>query len=47
MHTFLNDNWQEVSQEFGRPMMDGAAKVLYKNVKKFFKNVPLEDIADV
>lgn len=47
MHLFLNENWKQVAQEFGRPMIDGAAKVIFKNVKSFFKNVPLEDIADI
>ncbi|KOB52916.1 Juvenile hormone binding protein-like protein, partial [Operophtera brumata] len=47
MLKFLNENWKQVSQEFGRPMVAEAAKILFKNVKAYFKNNPMSDIANI
>ncbi|KAJ2950999.1 hypothetical protein O0L34_g5375 [Tuta absoluta] len=47
MLTFLNENWKQVSVEFGRPMIDAAAKKIFKGVVAFFKTAPLEDLADL
>ncbi|KAL4713185.1 hypothetical protein ACJJTC_018830 [Scirpophaga incertulas] len=44
MHMFLNENWKQISAEFGRPIMNAAAKKIYENIVAFFKNVPIEDI---
>ncbi|XP_049872278.1 circadian clock-controlled protein daywake-like [Pectinophora gossypiella] len=47
MLSFLNENWKQVSIEFGRPMIDGAARKIYKNVVIFFSKMPLAEIANV
>ncbi|KAJ8716587.1 hypothetical protein PYW07_003214 [Mythimna separata] len=47
MLSFLNDNWKQIADEFGGPMMDLAAKTLYKNVKNYFEVMPIEEIASV
>ncbi|KOB68961.1 Juvenile hormone binding protein-like protein [Operophtera brumata] len=47
MLKFLNENWKQVSQEFGRPMVAEAAKILFKNVKAYFKSNPISDIANI
>ncbi|XP_059049962.1 circadian clock-controlled protein daywake-like [Achroia grisella] len=44
MHIFLNDNWKEVSTEFGRPIIESAIKKILKNVAIFFDKNPIEDI---
>ncbi|GBP47794.1 Circadian clock-controlled protein [Eumeta japonica] len=45
MLTFLNENWKQVSQEFGTPLVEAAARKLYKNVVIFLEHVPIWDIA--
>ena len=47
MLTFLNENWKQVSVEFGRPIIDAAAKKIFKGIVAFFKSAPLEDLADL
>ncbi|XP_053604907.1 circadian clock-controlled protein daywake-like [Plodia interpunctella] len=44
MHKFLNDNWKQVSQEFGGPMIDVTAKKIYKNIGIFFDKNPIQDL---
>ncbi|XP_026733515.1 circadian clock-controlled protein-like [Trichoplusia ni] len=41
---FINENWNQVTSEFGRPVMDVAAKIIYKNVVKYFEKMPIQDI---
>ncbi|XP_063622203.1 circadian clock-controlled protein daywake-like [Cydia splendana] len=45
MLKFLNENWKQISTEFGRPIVDSASKKIYKNVKSFMKSVAINDIA--
>ncbi|CAK1585322.1 unnamed protein product [Parnassius mnemosyne] len=45
MLLFLNENWKQISQEFGGPMMDASAKKLFQSLVAFFSKVPLSDIA--
>ncbi|CAH2982499.1 unnamed protein product [Chilo suppressalis] len=45
MHLFLNDNWKQISAEFGRPIMASAANSIYKNIITFFKKMPIDDIS--
>lgn len=47
MLKFLNENWKQISTEFGTPLLEIAAKILYKNVRTFFKKNPLADIANI
>ncbi|XP_026733950.1 circadian clock-controlled protein-like [Trichoplusia ni] len=41
---FINENWYQVSNEFGRPFTNVAAKAIYKNIVKYFEKVPIQDI---
>ncbi|CAH0587015.1 unnamed protein product [Chrysodeixis includens] len=41
---FINENWNQVTNEFGRPVMNVAAKIIYKNVVKYFEKLPLQEI---
>ncbi|XP_063534644.1 circadian clock-controlled protein daywake-like [Cydia strobilella] len=45
MLKFLNENWKQISIEFGRPLVDSASKKIFKNVKAFLKSVAINDIA--
>ncbi|XP_050563287.1 circadian clock-controlled protein daywake-like [Spodoptera frugiperda] len=47
MHTFMNDNWKAISQEFGNPMLDKPIQKIYTAIKIFLKSQPLEEIAVV
>ncbi|KAG6447736.1 hypothetical protein O3G_MSEX005144 [Manduca sexta] len=47
MLKFLNENWKQISLEFGKPLMDVAAKSIFKNVITFFAKEAIEDIAEV
>ncbi|XP_075975237.1 circadian clock-controlled protein daywake-like [Anticarsia gemmatalis] len=47
MLTFLNDNWKQISSEFGQPLVNNVAKKLYKNIGVFFDKMPLNEIANV
>nr|3E8T_A Chain A, Takeout-like protein 1 [Epiphyas postvittana]3E8W_A Chain A, Takeout-like protein 1 [Epiphyas postvittana]4G0S_A Chain A, Takeout-like protein 1 [Epiphyas postvittana]4G0S_B Chain B, Takeout-like protein 1 [Epiphyas postvittana] len=47
MLTFLNQNWKQVSEEFGKPVMEAAAKKIFKNIKHFLAKVPIAEIANV
>ncbi|KAJ8723378.1 hypothetical protein PYW08_003290 [Mythimna loreyi] len=44
MLTFLNDNGKQIADEFGGPMMDLAARTIFKNVKNYFEAMPIEEI---
>lgn len=46
MHTFLNENWKQIAAEFGRPLMESAAKTLFKNISNFFKHSPINEISE-
>ncbi|CAG9787827.1 unnamed protein product [Diatraea saccharalis] len=45
MHTFLNDNWKQISTEFGRPIMASTADSIYKNIIIFFQKMAIDDIS--
>ncbi|XP_031766736.2 circadian clock-controlled protein daywake-like [Galleria mellonella] len=45
MHIFLNDNWKEISTEFGRPIIDAGIKKMLKNIAIFFDKNPIDDIS--
>ncbi|XP_047990606.1 circadian clock-controlled protein daywake-like [Leguminivora glycinivorella] len=47
MLKFLNENWKQISIEFGRPLVDSASKKIFKNVKAFLQSVPIHDIAQL
>lgn len=40
----MNDNWEQVCKEFGKPLMDSVSKKILKNVNKFLSHSPLEEI---
>lgn len=45
MHTFMNDNWKEISTEFGGPIIEAAFKKIFKNIRNYLRKQPLENIA--
>uniref|UniRef100_A0A2A4JM86 Uncharacterized protein n=1 Tax=Heliothis virescens TaxID=7102 RepID=A0A2A4JM86_HELVI len=47
MLSFLNENWRQIAQEFGRPVIDATAKTIFKNIVNFFEAMPMEEIASV
>lgn len=47
MHTFMNENWKAISQEFGDPMLEKPMEKIYNAIKTYLKSQPLEDIANV
>ncbi|XP_069358102.1 circadian clock-controlled protein daywake-like [Maniola hyperantus] len=42
---FINDSWEVVTKEFGRPMMDAVALKILKNVNRFLARAPMEDLS--
>ncbi|XP_072932364.1 protein takeout-like [Epargyreus clarus] len=42
--TFLNENWEQVVDEFGKPMVNEALKLTLNVVKKFFKKIPKNEL---
>lgn len=44
MHFFINENWKQVVEEFGRPIIQEAYAIIFDSVKKFLAQ-PLTDIA--
>ncbi|XP_075975260.1 circadian clock-controlled protein daywake-like [Anticarsia gemmatalis] len=41
---FLNQNWKQVADEFGRPIVDKLIDIVYNIVKKFFEQVPKDEL---
>ncbi|CAH1636540.1 unnamed protein product [Spodoptera littoralis] len=41
---FLNQNWRQVSEEFGKPLVDKVVDLVSSIVKKFFEAVPKEEL---
>ncbi|XP_047509448.1 circadian clock-controlled protein daywake-like isoform X1 [Pieris napi] len=42
--TFLNENWRDVSKEFGKPIIEGQTKQIFDNVVKYLSNSPVTEI---
>nr|NP_001299432.1 protein takeout-like precursor [Papilio xuthus]BAM17813.1 takeout/JHBP like protein [Papilio xuthus] len=42
--TFLNENWKLVDAEFGKPLVDIVIGIAFKNVQKFFSNIPKDEL---
>ncbi|XP_014369570.2 circadian clock-controlled protein daywake [Papilio machaon] len=47
MMMFLNENWKEITKEFGGPMLEESAKKVFKSIAGFFSKNPIADIAHV
>lgn len=47
MLKFLNENWKQVSTEFGRPIVVAAVKKILKNIVTFFRKNAIDDIAEL
>ncbi|XP_045769815.1 circadian clock-controlled protein daywake-like isoform X2 [Maniola jurtina] len=43
--SFMNDNWEVLTTEFGRPLMDAVAVKTFKNVNRFLARAPMEDLS--
>ncbi|CAH0399751.1 unnamed protein product [Chilo suppressalis] len=41
---FLNENWKAVTKEFGGPIVDEIFNSVIKNIKKFFSNIPKDEL---
>lgn len=46
MLKFLNENWKQIAQEFGSPMVDLTAKRIFKNIINYLEVLPIEEITD-
>ncbi|CAH2047040.1 unnamed protein product, partial [Iphiclides podalirius] len=42
--TFLNENWKDVVNEFGGPLIDLVINIGFGNVKHFFSKVPKDEL---
>ncbi|XP_013133153.1 PREDICTED: circadian clock-controlled protein-like [Papilio polytes] len=47
MLKFLNENWKEITKEFGGPMIEESAKKIFKSLVAFFSKNAIADIAHV
>lgn len=47
MHTFMNDNWKAISQEFGDPMLEKPVEKIFTAMKTYLRSQPLDEIANV
>uniref|UniRef100_A0A0K8TU33 Takeout Protein n=1 Tax=Epiphyas postvittana TaxID=65032 RepID=A0A0K8TU33_EPIPO len=43
---FLNENWRQVADEFGKPILDYAVDLTVKTIEKFFLSIPIEELLD-
>ncbi|XP_046977920.1 protein takeout-like [Vanessa cardui] len=41
---FMNENWQVMVNEFGKPLIDKFIRLVFDSVKKFFHAVPRDEI---
>lgn len=44
INTFLNENWEQVVDEFGKPLINLVLKLALDMVKKFFKVIPKNEL---
>ncbi|KAJ8716588.1 hypothetical protein PYW07_003215 [Mythimna separata] len=47
MHSFMNENWKAISQEFGTPTIEKPVQKIYTCIKDYLLSQPLEEIAIV
>ncbi|KAJ8723377.1 hypothetical protein PYW08_003289 [Mythimna loreyi] len=47
MHSFMNENWKAISQEFGTPTIEKPVLKIYTAIKTYLRSQPLEEIANV
>jgi len=41
---FLNQNWKQIVEEFGGPILDRLVKIVFSNVKTFFSAIPKSEL---
>nr|XP_049703417.1 circadian clock-controlled protein daywake [Helicoverpa armigera] len=41
---FLNQNWKQIAEEFGQPLVDKLVEIVYNIVKRFFEAVPKDEL---
>lgn len=41
---FLNQNWKQVTEEFGQPLVDKLVDIVYTIVKRFFEAIPKDEL---
>ncbi|XP_022124884.1 circadian clock-controlled protein daywake-like [Pieris rapae] len=42
--TFLNENWRDVSKDFGKPIIEGQIRQIFKNIVQYLSNSPVTEI---
>ncbi|XP_026749092.3 circadian clock-controlled protein daywake-like [Galleria mellonella] len=42
--TFINENWKTISEEFGNPIVQRVSERIVESVKKFFAEVPRDEL---
>ncbi|XP_069357974.1 protein takeout-like [Maniola hyperantus] len=42
--TFLNENWKQVLDEFGKPITDTIVRIVFNVIKKFFRAIPRDEL---
>ncbi|KAJ0183224.1 hypothetical protein K1T71_001200 [Dendrolimus kikuchii] len=47
LHTFMNENWKALTQEFAVPVLEQPLNKIFSTMKTYLKSQPLEDIAVV
>ncbi|CAG4930307.1 unnamed protein product [Colias eurytheme] len=41
---FLNENWKQVVEEFGKPVVDTIIRLTFDNIKQFFERIPKDEL---
>ncbi|CAH2238702.1 protein takeout-like [Pararge aegeria] len=42
--TFINENWKQVLDEFGKPITDTIVSMVFNIIKKFFHSIPRDEL---
>ncbi|XP_023934167.1 protein takeout [Bicyclus anynana] len=42
--TFINENWKQVLDEFGKPITDKIVEIVFDIIKKFFQVIPRDEL---
>ncbi|XP_030022748.2 circadian clock-controlled protein daywake, partial [Manduca sexta] len=43
---FLNENWKQLVDEFGKPIFDKIVEIAYSKIGKFFEKIPKSELFD-
>ncbi|XP_004932673.1 protein takeout [Bombyx mori] len=42
--SFINENWRQLTEEFGKPVVDELVRLVFEVVKKFFTSIPKKEL---